>query len=161
MKVVENAYGTIQETLKAVYRLVKNGDRSLNDILIVTNDTNYREIINSSPVRVDAVPLENYESIWSTIQSLFTNKHQMTLIDYGVDATTAREYQNAIRYGKYVILVDDYEKEDEGEKYFNWEETRSRLQDTERRASMTKKFGPGLDLDDPGENKTFGRTPQQ
>lgn len=160
MKVVENAYNTVEEVVRAIYRSVKREGRSLNDFVIVTNEANYRKINNASPVKVDAVHLDDYESLWGMFQSLFSSDKGMALEDYGVDKTTAREYQNAIKYGKYVLLVDELNQA-ERDRQLNLEEANSRFQDTERMTAEFKRFGPGLDLDDPDENKTFGRTPQQ
>lgn len=160
MKNIENAYSTVEETLQAIYRLISENGRSLHDIVVVTNSQNRRNIINSSPVEVTAIPTDTYQSIWSSIQTLFQDDYKKVLTDMGVDDTTARAYANAIRFGKYIVLVEERTYSDGQHK--TEEENKSRLADARRRSQESmRKFGPGLDLDDPNENETFGRTPQQ
>lgn len=163
MKIIENAYSTVRETLDAIYRLVEEDEHKLSDIVVVTNSEKRAKFINSSPVEVVAIPTETYQSIWSSIQTLFKDKKGKVLKDYGVDETSAREYVDAIRYGQYVVLVEEKENYDDlDDPRHRREENKSRLQDAKRNAmDSMKKFGSGLDLDDPDENKSFGRNPQQ
>lgn len=160
MKVVENSYRTFEETLNAIYRLVREEKRSLNDIVVVTNSENRKRVLNSSPVEVDAVPGETHRSIWDSIQSLFQDDGKQVLADYGVDDTTARQYQDAIEYGNFVVLVE-HQPGDDGYEEFNPEENKSRLSDAELQARQEKTYDRGLDLRDPDERSSFGRTPPQ
>ena len=74
MKIIENAYSTVRETLDAIYRLVEEDEHKLSDIVVVTNSEKRAKFINSSPVEVVAIPTETYQSIWSSIQTLFKDR---------------------------------------------------------------------------------------
>lgn len=106
-KVVESSYHTVDETISAVERLLSEG-RVMSNIVIVTNNDNYSDIRNRTLVKVDKVSADGDLSMWEKFKEMFTDVDQEVALEhYGIDKQTALRYNNVLKSGSYVILVEE------------------------------------------------------
>ncbi|WP_028274897.1 general stress protein [Atopococcus tabaci] len=170
-KVVLGAYGSVEETIRVVHNELTEGNRSPNDIVIVTNAENRNLIMNRSPVVVDGVSIDSYQSVWESFKSMFASKYDKTVLEeYGVDITTAREYNDAIRYGSFVVLVEEntgggygntYQKTDTRDIREASKETLDLESNRPMQEENIHRPGEGLDLKNADENMQHGRIPPE
>lgn len=106
-KVVESSYQTVDETIGAVERLLSEG-RLVSDIVIVTSRENQSNIRNRTLVEVDRVPADGNKTAWEKFKEMFTDVDETAALEhYGIDKQTALRYNDAIKMGNYVILVEE------------------------------------------------------
>ncbi|MEG0750092.1 MAG: general stress protein, partial [Carnobacterium sp.] len=106
-KVVESSYQTVDETIGAVERLLSEG-RLVSDIVIVTSRENQSNIRNRTLVEVDRVPADGNKTAWEKFKGMFTDIDETAALEhYGIDKQTALRYNDAIKMGNYVILVEE------------------------------------------------------
>ena len=106
-KVVESSYHTVDETISAVERLLSEG-RALSDLVIVTSNNNYSNIQNRTIVEVDKVSAHGDKNMWEKFKGLFTDVNQEVALEhYGIDKQTALRYQDVLKAGNYVVLVEE------------------------------------------------------
>lgn len=106
-KVVESSYRTVDDTVSAIERLLDEG-RTLDDIVIVTSQNNYSNIQNRTIVEIDKVSASGDKSMWEKFKELFTDvKQDVALEHYGIDKQTALRYEDVLKAGNYVVLVEE------------------------------------------------------
>ncbi|MEG0289400.1 MAG: general stress protein [Carnobacterium sp.] len=106
-KVVESSYQTVDETIGAVERLLSEG-RLVSDIVIVTSRENQSNIRNRTLVEVDRVPADGNKTAWEKFKEMFTDVDETAALEhYGIDKQTALRYNDAIKMGNYIILVEE------------------------------------------------------
>ncbi|WP_051912447.1 general stress protein [Carnobacterium funditum] len=106
-KVVESAYHTVDETISAVERLLSEG-RVTGDVIIVTSDENYSDIQNRTLVEVDKVSADGDMNIWEKFKDMFADVGQDKALEhYGIDKQTALRYNDVLKSGNYVVLVEE------------------------------------------------------
>lgn len=171
-KVVVGAYGTVEETIRAVHSVIQEGNRSPSDVVIVTNNDNRQKIMNRSPVVVDGIDTDSHRSVWESFKSMFASKYdEAPLEEYGVDVTTAREYNDAIRFGKFLVLVEENTGGNFGNTYQSAEgrDVRDTPRDLFNESNPKRPLdrdnihepGEGLDLTNANENTHHGRVPPE
>lgn len=106
-KIVESSYHTVDETISAVERLLSEG-RLMSDIVIITSNENYSDIKNRTLVEVDNVSTDGDMTMWEKFKSMFTTIGQdVALEHYGIDKQTALRYNDVLKSGNYVVLVEE------------------------------------------------------
>lgn len=168
-KVVAGAFGSIEETIRAVHQIIQEGNRSPSDVVIVTSSENQQMISKRSPVIVDGVETDSHRSVWESFKSMFASKFdEVPLEEYGVDKTTAHEYNDALRFGKYIVLVEENTGGDYDNSYL-----KSASQKKRNFSEQGEKWirplgednihepGEGLDVTNANENLHQGRVPPE
>lgn len=106
-KIVESSYYTVDETIATVERLLSEG-RTMDDIVIVTSQNNYSNIQNRTIVEVDKVSASGDKNLWKKFKELFTDvKQDVALEHYGIDKQTALRYEDVLKAGNYIVLVEE------------------------------------------------------
>lgn len=106
-KVVESSYQTVDETIGAVERLLNEG-RLVSDIVIVTSRENQSNIRNRTLVEVDRIPADGNKTAWEKFKGMFTDIDEAAALEhYGIDKQTALRYNDTIKAGNYVVLVEE------------------------------------------------------
>lgn len=101
------AFSTEEEVIEAVRKLIDQGHLS-GDLTIVTNRENRSNIQERVSVEVDKVSVDGELTPWEKIKNMFSDVDEEAALEhYGVDNITAIKYNEAIKQGHFVLLVEE------------------------------------------------------
>lgn len=111
-KRIEGSYTSMEETVEAVRRLLKDGEYLSSDIRIITNRTNRANLEDVTSVQVDKVSIGEDKSSWEKFKHMFTSSsNEATLEKYGVEMYDAVRFEEELANGHYIVLVEEYPQE--------------------------------------------------
>lgn len=111
-KRIEGSYTSMEETVEAVRRLLKDGEYLSSDIRIITNRTNRANLEDITSVQVDKVSTVKDNSSWEKFKHMFTSSSdEATLEKYGVEMYDAVRFEEELANGHYIVLVENYPQE--------------------------------------------------
>lgn len=111
-KVVIGSFSNVQETTACVEQLLAEG-HSANSIKIVTTNQNPSVIQGQTGVEINKVSADQVDekSGWAKFKDLFVDTDENSALEnYGVDPSSATQYNESLKNGEYVVLADENHK---------------------------------------------------
>lgn len=107
-KRIEGSYTTIEETIESVRRLLNDNYYLSGDITIITNRKNRENLEELTSVQVDKVATVEDKSAWDRFKNMFSaSNDEATLEQYGIDMLEAVKYEEDLKNGSYIIIVEE------------------------------------------------------
>lgn len=110
---IEGTYQSSQEVLKAVERLLNEGYKGEEVVVITDNNSNHQNELNDmTVVEVDSVNPNEGLSFWEKAKEMLSfgnydvDESKSPLTEYGIDDTEAQAHNEALRNGEILILVN-------------------------------------------------------
>lgn len=108
VKRIEGSYTSINETIKAVRRLLNEGYYLSGDIVVVTNKKNHENLEDLTSVQVDKVDTVEDKNAWDRFKGMFAKpSEEATLEQYGIEMHEAVKLEEDLINGNYVVIVND------------------------------------------------------
>lgn len=112
-KKIEGSYTSIDDTIQAVHTLLKDGHYLSSDIHIITNRANREHLEELTSVSVDKVSTLENQSAWVKFKKMFSSANEeATLEKYGIEMHDAVKFEEDLKDGHYIILVEEDPQED-------------------------------------------------
>lgn len=110
---IEGTYQSSQDVLKAVERLLNEGYKGEEIVVITDNNSNHQvELEDMSLIEVDAVDPNEGLSFWDKAKELLSfgnyslDESNSPLLEYEIDETEAQTHNEALRNGEILVLVN-------------------------------------------------------
>ncbi|MBM6615906.1 general stress protein [Desemzia sp. RIT804] len=115
VKKIEGSYVSIEETIQTVRRLLNESYYLSGDITIITNRKNRENLEDLTSVQVDKVATVEDKSTWDRFKSMFSaSNDEATLEQYGIEMHDAVKFEEDLKNGNYIIIVEDDKIPNEG-----------------------------------------------
>lgn len=161
---IEGTYQSSAEVLKAVERLLNEGYKGGEMVIITdTNSNHQKELDDVSLIEVDAVNPNEGLSFWEKAKEMLSfgnydvDESNGPLTEYGIDETEAQTHYDALRNGEILILVNkevpkNIEKviKDNDSNQVQKNSSHSQESINQSREEMKEEYEPT-----PGEEETF------
>ncbi|MER2294429.1 MAG: general stress protein [Desemzia incerta] len=109
---VEGTYQTSSEVIKAVERLMNEGYKAEEMVVVTDNDSKHQEELDDlTLVEVDTVDPDEGDSFWEKAKEMLsfgnydTNESNTPLTKYDVAESDAEQYNSALKNGDILLLV--------------------------------------------------------
>ena len=110
---IEGTYQSSEEVLKAVERLLNEGYKGEEMVIITDNNSNHqKELDDISLIEVDSVNPNEGLSFWEKAKEMLSfgnynvDESNGPLAEYGIDDSEAQTHNEALRNGEILILVN-------------------------------------------------------